>query len=170
MAMEVLLNLFALVQATGAIIGAGGSVVGELVYLRAMQDGRVDAAERLHLRLIARALRWGMIILLVGSIGLVLTDHIFDVALQPALTASYWSEMALVLIIIGVAWALSKHKLPFWLGSAAIFSGWWFLAFLCMGRLPYLGLGASIAAYVVITLVIAALLIYARMLTRHPHA
>jgi hypothetical protein len=163
--MNLLLNIFALIQALGAIIGAGGSVWGELSYLKAMQDGRVDSSERMHLRRIARALRWGMILLLIGSIGLVLSDYIFSIPLQPALSTSYWSEMTLALIVIASAWALSRRKLPFWLLSAAVFTGWWFLAALTLGQLPALSWGATLAAYVVATGIMAAILSYARMLT-----
>jgi hypothetical protein len=163
--MSVLLSIFALLQAIGAIIGAGGSVVGELAYLKAMQDQRIDHAEAAHLRLIARALRWGMGLVLVGSIGLVVLDYGYGAVLQPALTSGYWLEMTLVLLIITASWALSRRRIAFWLGSSAAFAAWWYLALLDLGMAPALGYGASLAVYVLATAIIAAILSYARMLT-----
>lgn len=163
--MWVLLNFFALVQAVGAIIGAGGSVVGELAYLKAMQDGRIDGAERRQLAIIARALRYGMILLLLGSIALVLADYSFSLPFIPALTTSYWLLMTLALVVIYFSWALSRRKVAFWLGSAAVFTGWWCIVFLTIGYFPELSYGASIVIYVVATAFFAALLSYARMLT-----
>ncbi len=163
--MQLLLSTFALVQAVGAIVGAGGSVVGELSYLKAMQDQRIDHAEAAHLRLIAKALRWGMALVLIGSIGLVVFDYGAGAVLQPGLTTSYWLEMTFVLLIIAASWALSRRRVAFWLGSAAAFAAWWYLALLDLGRAPALSYGASLAAYVVASAIIAAILAYARMLT-----
>lgn len=165
--MQVLLGAAALIQAIGAIIGAGGSVVGELAYLKAMQDHRIDQAEAAHLRLIARALRWGMGFVLVGSLGLVFLDYYLGLA-QPGLTTAYWLEMTLALIIIAASWALSRRRVAFWLGSAAAFAAWWYLALLDIGQAPALSYGASLAAYVVGAGIIAGILVYARMLTARP--
>lgn len=162
--MEALLIGSALVQAIGAIIGAGGSVISELVYVKAVQDGRISGAERAHLAIVARGLRIGMLLLLLGSIALVALDYVFQLPMQPALTAEYWLLMTLALTIIGVTWALSKRRLPFWLGSAAAFVGWWFAALLTVGRLPELGYGGTLAAYLVTTGIVAGLFAYARML------
>jgi hypothetical protein len=130
-----------------------------------MQDQRIDHAEREHLALIARALRWGMILVLIGSIGLVLIDYAYGTPLQPALTTGYWLEMTFALVIIAASWALSRKKVSFWLGSAIAFTGWWSLVLLDLGRAPALGYGASLALYVIATAIIAAILAYARMLT-----
>jgi hypothetical protein len=163
--MQALIGIAVLVQAAGAIIGAGGSVIGELSYLQAMQDMRVSHAEHEHLTTIARALRWGMLMLLGGSIGLVILDYLAGSQLQPALTNGYWVEMTLAFIVIWASWALSRERVVFWLGSAAAFTGWWSLALLTLGRAPTLGYGASLGLYVIATAIIAAILAYARMLT-----
>ena len=39
-------------QALGAVIGVVTVVWGELAYMRAMKDGKVDTAERAHLKII----------------------------------------------------------------------------------------------------------------------
>jgi hypothetical protein len=166
--MNALLFSFALLQAVGSVVGAGGAVFAEIFYLRAIQDGTIDDAERAHLRIVANALRWGMLILLVGSIGLVLTDFIYDVPVQPALTHAYWIEMGLAFAIIFFSWALSRRRVGFIVSSAAVFAGWWFMALLVFGRLPYITFGAAAALYVVTTAVIAALLFYVRIFIVKP--
>lgn len=167
--MTELLTTFALVQAAGAAIGAGGAVFAEIFYLRAIQDGKIDTAERAHLLIIVRGLKWGMILLLVGSIGLVVTAFAYAVPVQPAETHAYWVEMGLVFAIIFASWALRRKLMGFMLSSAAIFTGWWFLAFLVFGRLPSMSVGEAVALYLVTTTLIMVMLLYARMLmTRAP--
>jgi hypothetical protein len=164
--MNELLITFTLIQAVGALIGAGGSIFAEIFYVRAIQDGTIDDAERAHLQIIAEGLRWGMFTLLTGSIGLVLTDFVYVVPVQPALTTAYWVQMVLALAIIFFSWALSRHWVSFTMGSSAVFSGWWFMALLVFGRLPAMSFGASIALYVVACGLTAGLLAYARMTVR----
>jgi hypothetical protein len=163
--MTLLLAIFAIVQAVGSVIGAGGSVLAEIFYIRAMQDGTLDAAEKAHLRMVADALRWGMLILLIGSIGLTLTSFVYDVPTQPALTHAYWTLMGLIFAVIFFSWALSRKKIGFLLGSAAIFCGWWYIALLVFGRLPALRFGEAVALYIVATALIACVLMYARFIT-----
>ncbi len=160
--MNFALSLFALLQAIGAIIGAGGVVISELFYFRAIRDGRIDTAEREQLQLIAGALKLGMILLLISSIALVLVNFIFVTPIQPALTSPYWSEMTIALVVITSSWALSRGKVKHWLGAASVFSGWWFLVFLTLGRSAPMSYGASLAIYVVFVALIAVILGYLR--------
>ncbi|MGH7175449.1 MAG: hypothetical protein ACREGR_03780 [Minisyncoccia bacterium] len=162
--MGTLIAIFAVLQAVGAILGAGGAVWGELSYFNAIADGRLDRAERAHLSVIAKALRWGMLILLVSSIALVLIAFILSNPLQPALTSGYWALMTLALVVIWASWALSRRRVPFWFGSAAIFTGWWMMALLALGRLPLLSYGATVAFAIVACAIIAGVLAYIRSL------
>lgn len=162
--MQALVPYLVFCQTLGAFIGAFTAVWSEIVYIRAMKDGRVDVAERAHLDGIARGLRFGMTLLLLASFGLVVVEYELHVPLQPALAPSYWVSMTLALLIIGVSWALSRKFISFALGSATIFSAWWFLAFLTIGQLPALSFGASIAFLVVATGIFYALLQYSRFL------
>lgn len=154
-------------QALGATTGALTAVWSELAYIRAMRDGQIDSAERAHLRSIARGLRFGMFLLLLSSLGLVVVAYLVRVAEQPALTASYWILMALAVSIIGISWALSLRRISFALGSAIVFTAWWFLVFLTLGQVPALSFGAAAAFFVVATTIFYALLQYARMLALH---
>ncbi len=151
-------------QALGASVGAAAAIFGELAYVRSMRDGKIDAAERAHLDGLARGLRFGMLLLLVASFALVIAAYASHASLQPALTASYWTLMALALLIIGVSFALSRRRIPFALGSAAVFAAWWFLVYLTLGQLPALSFGAAAALYVVAAALLYAMLHYARLL------
>lgn len=151
-------------QAFGAVVGAVTAVWGELAYIRAMKDGKIDHAERAHLAQIGRGLRFGMVLILVASLGLVVAAYAENRVPQPALSASYWMLVALALLVTGVTWALSRKKISFALGSALVFTGWWFLVFLTLGKLPALTFGAAAALFVVSTAILYGVLRYLRFL------
>ena len=147
-----------LVQALGAVVGALCTIWGEFAYVRAIGDKRVDAAELAHLNAIARGLYFGMTLLLLASLGLVITAYLNEAQLQPALTSSYWSFMALALLTTLLTGARSRGHISFSVGTGAIFTAWWFLAYLALGQLPPLSFGASIALYLVATTIFYGLL------------
>lgn len=158
-----LISFLVFCQALGAFVGAVAAVWSEVVYLRAMRDGRIDTAEREHLHVIARGLRFGMTLLLLASLGLILVAYAFSFP-QPALTASYWTLIALALLIISVSWALSRKHISFALGSASIFTAWWFLVYLSFGLIPPMSFGAAVMSFIVATAIFYAVLQYARLL------
>ena len=162
--MTSLISLLVFCQVLGAFSGAFSAVWGEIAYVRAMRDGKVDAAERAHLDIIARALRWGMSLILLSSLGLVVVAYAMQTAEQPAFSASYWALVALALIVIGVSHALSRKTVSFALGSAVVFTAWWFLAYLTLGWLPIRSFGAAVAFFVVATAIFYGVLQYMRML------
>lgn len=105
-----------------------------------------------------------MTLVVAASLGLVIVSYRTGALVQPAETSSYWSFMALVILVTLATWAISREKLSFSLGSAAVFTGWWFLAYLALGRLPAFSVGVAAALYVVATVVFWGLLHYLRML------
>ncbi|MFZ2167817.1 MAG: hypothetical protein WAV50_03020 [Minisyncoccia bacterium] len=151
-------------QVLGALVGAFTTVWGEIVYLHALRDGRIDHAERAHLRVIAQGLRFGMTLLLISSFALVGIAYASSAAYQPALTSGYWELIVLALVVVYVSWALSRGRISFALGSAIAFTGWWFLAYLTLGWMPSLSFGATLAFFVIATGIFYAILEYARML------
>lgn len=160
--MPTFVSFLVLCQAFGAFVGACATIWGEITYVRAMQDGTADTAERAHLQVIAKGLRVGMFIVLLSSLGLVISAYMLNASLQPALTASYWTFVVLSLLIISVSWALSRRHISFSIGSAAIFTAWWFLAYLTLGLLPPLSFGAEVAYYIVAAAIIYVVLSSAR--------
>jgi len=151
-------------QALGAGIGALTAVWGELAYIRAMRDGNIDAAERAHLRAIGNGLRFGLILLLLASFGFVVVAYMQGSTLQPALSPDYWILMALALVVIGVSWALARRRIPFALGSAALFAAWWFLVYFSFGWLSPLSFGAAVMSFIVATAIFYGVLYYVRLL------
>ncbi|MEK7515884.1 MAG: hypothetical protein AAB555_03110 [Patescibacteria group bacterium] len=151
-------------QALGAATGAFTAVWAELAYLRAKRDGQVDAAERAHLDIIARGLRFGMTLLLLASLGLVIVAYILQSTTQPALTPAYWTLIAVALVIVGVSWAISRRHFPFSLGSAIIFTSWWFLAYFTLGLLSPISFGSSVAFLIIATAIVYAAISYLRFL------
>ena len=128
-------------QALGAVIGAITAVWGEIAYVRASADGVITNAETAHLKKLGYGLRFGLSLLLLASLGLVIKAYTNSLGVQPALTTSYWILIALALFIIFLSWALARKKIPFALGSAAVFTAWWFLAYLALGLIPSLSFG-----------------------------
>lgn len=158
---------FLFCQALGASIGAVMAVWSEFVYIRAIRDGKIDVAERRHLDIIAKGLRFGMTLLLLASLALVVAAYTLHAAPQPALTPAYWILILLALLIIGISWALSRRHVSFAIGSAIIFTSWWFLSYLTLGWLPTVSFGSAVALLVVATAVVYALLYYIRFLADH---
>lgn len=167
--MTALVSFLVFCQALGASVGAFTSVWGELAYIRDMRDGKIDTAERAHLNIIAKGLRFGMTLLLLASLGLVIIAYVSHDTLQPALTPAYWILVVLVLIVIGISWALSRRHISFAFGSAAVFTAWWFLAYLTLGRLPPLSFGAAVAFFIVATMIFYGLLQGVRTLVHPKH-
>lgn len=162
--MTALVSFLVFCQVLGALTGASTAVWGELAYIRAMRDGAIDAAERAHLNVIAKGLRFGMLTILLSSFGLVVTAYLLQTDPQPALSPEYWTVIILALLVTGISWALSRKRISFAFGSAIIFTGWWFLAYLTLGWMPPLSFGGAVAFYVVATGIFYAVLQYARFL------
>jgi len=160
--MTTLVPFLVFCQAFGALVGASTAIWSELSYIRAMRDGKIDVAERKHLDIISHGLRYGMTIFLLASLGLVVSAYINNNSPQPALTPSYWTAIAIALIIITVAWALSRKRLSFNLASAALFTSWWFLVYLAFGWLS-LSFGSAMMSFVVTTGIFYGLLYYVRL-------
>ncbi len=156
-------TLLATLQATGALIGVSCAVWSEVAYLRAAADGAISAAEQAHLRIVGRGLRFGLLLVLFSSLGLVVRAYVARATVQPALTASYWVLVSLALLIVALSSALARKRVPFLLGSAAAFTAWWFLAYLSLGLLPIKSFGSAIALYVIVGAVLYALIAFTRM-------
>ncbi len=153
-------------QALGAIIGTATVVWGELSYLRAIRDGRIDEGERKHLEMIARGLRFGMTLLLLASLALIFVAYASHDVMQPGLMSEYWLLVLGALLIVAVSWALSRKVISFALGSAVLFTAWWFLTYLTLGAFSVTSFGAVIGFFIVAIVIFYGVLQYIRMLSR----
>lgn len=160
-----MIAIFIILQVVGALMGAFGAVWAELAYLHALKDGVISRAERRHLITIARTLRFGMFVLLLASLGFIYTVYLGG-GIQVALTSTYWIEMLIVFVILMTSWALSRNQMQFALGSGIVFSGWWFLVFLLVGKTGAAGFGELLALFTLFTAVFCAILTYIRFLKR----
>ena len=106
----------------------------------------------------------GMGLLLLASLALVIDSYVLRTAVQPAITAGYWTLMALALLAVYTSWALSRRLISYALGSAAAMTAWWLLAYLTLGRLPTLSFGSTLALYVVLVVAISVVLYLIRLL------
>src|SRR3989344_1718544 len=104
--MPTLVAFIVFCQALGALVGACTTGWGELASLRALRDGKIDHAERAHLRIIAHGLHFGMTLLLLASLALVVAAYPLHAAVQPAVMPIYWALIMFALLIIYVSWAL----------------------------------------------------------------
>ena len=165
--MAALISFLIFCQALGACIGVCMTMWGEFAYVCAMRDKKLDTAERTHLHFIAHGLRFGMTLLLLASFSLVIIAYVLHESLQPAVTASYWIFIIFALLTIGISWALSRRRISFALGSAAVLTAWWLLFYLTFGLLPVRSFGSAVALYAVLTAVVYAALHYIRLLALH---
>ncbi|MFZ1075601.1 MAG: hypothetical protein WAN50_04480 [Minisyncoccia bacterium] len=162
-----IVSLLVLCQALGAAAGVFLAIRGEIAYVQAMRDGKIDRAERAHLDLLANGLRFGMTAILFSSLCLVILSYAASFVPQPALSTSYWFLITLALIVTLVSWALSRNRISFAFGSAIIFTGWWFLTYLNFGLLPGLSFGPLFAFFVVAVAVFYGLLQTLRYFALH---
>src|SRR3989344_3279263 len=166
--MDVLLTFLVCLQVLGGAIGVFYAMRGEFAYINAIKDDAIDRAERAHLDHLASGLWYGMTLVVAASTGLVILAYRLGTPLQPAETSVYWSFVALILLVTLLTWALSRERISFSLGSSAVFTGWWFLLYIALGRLPSLSLGASVALFVIVTAIFYALLRYLRAFATTP--
>lgn len=159
--MTTLVSVLVFCQAFGAVIGTFTAVWSEISYAWAMRDRRIDEAERNHLRIIGHGLRFGLLLLLVSSLGLVIAAYVLGAA-QPALSAGYWVQLTLVFIIIVISWNISRRRTPYVHLSAIAFTAWWFMLYLTLGQLPALSFGAFVSYFVIATGILYLVLAIAR--------
>lgn len=151
-------------QVIGAVVGVVSVVAGELRYIRALRDGRIDAGERAQIESIGYGLKYGMTLLLVGTGGLVYVAYFLKSAQQPALSSGYWMLMGVALLIITISSRIARRDIRFGMGTAILFTSWWFLSFLSLGWLT-LTIGSAIASLLVTTVVFYGILSYIRLLS-----
>lgn len=157
---------FLFFQMLGALLGASMVVWGEFAYIHALKDGKIDSAEQAYLHKIGNGLRFGMTLFLFASVGLVVVAFLLHTEVQPAQTTLYWVLTALSILTIATSWMLSRHRISFLLGSAIIFTSWWFLAYLVLGLVSMLSFGIAVAFFVIATAIFYAVFGYTRFLAQ----
>ncbi len=154
------------VHLIATLLGAGSITVAEWQYFRALMDGRIDAGERAHLNALFFSLRYALVLMVLADVVLSVALYALPGAPAITLTAPYWLEMVLTILLIGASWLRFHGRIPFWAGSAIAFTGWWYLAGLDLGFLPVAGFGSAFVGFIVSVALIAVLFRYARFLVR----
>lgn len=164
--MTTLIAIAAFVHVLGAAIGAAGITFGEVFYLKATADGRVDARERDYMHTTFFALKWGLMLILVSGIALGILEYAYVGAENHVLAAPWWFINTLAFVIIFAGWGMAREKISWALGSALAFSGWWMVFMLDAWQItsPETSFSymALVFTYVVFAAVTAAVLSYAR--------
>jgi len=111
----------------GAALGAGGALFAEIFYAKATADGRVDHREHEWFHATFFALRWGMTLVLLSGIALVVVQYFLPNSPERVLHPALWAQNALSLLILGLAYALTKKRISWQTGAATIFAAWWML-------------------------------------------
>jgi hypothetical protein len=121
------LFICAALASLGGALGAVGISFGELFYARAIADGKIENCEKEYIRATFWSLRAGMALVLIGSIGRIALQYFAWDAPQHALTDSFWMSLTLAIVVMVAGWALSSNRIPWRLGSALGFAGWWMI-------------------------------------------
>lgn len=157
-------SVLLLAHTAGAIIGAVGVTVAELLYIKATIDGRVDIRERHYIESTFFALRWGMSVLLITGFALIMCGFMFPEYNSPVLEASFWVTQTLILLVLIVGWMLARSIIVWWVGSALVFTAWWMILFLTVWELLPPSYFSLIFTYILLSFVVAGVLSYIRMI------
>ena len=155
--MTSLIPLLSGLHLIGTALGCGGITFAEIFYLKAAKDGRIDAAERDHIRSTYWAMKWGLSIALVAGLLLTVVQYQLQASDQAVMYAALWMQDTLAVIIIISGWALAARAFPWWLATALAFSAWWTMLLLHAWQtlpLNYLSLVFMYLLFVVATAII----------------
>jgi len=164
MTIENLIIFFTVLHTLGAALGALGVTFAEILYLKATRDGRVDAREREYIRTTFFALRWGLTLVLLSGVVLGIIEYQNPNAAQGVLFAPLWFQNTLALIIIATGYALAKNRIPWWLGSSALLTSWWFTLVIDAWRSVPFSYLSLVISFIVLTFIAAGALSYVRLL------
>ncbi len=159
--------LLALGQLMGAVVGAASAVLAEVWYLEALRDGKVTRKENKHIAVATHGLRFGMSLVLLSSLGLLVTDYLLGGGRSAVLTPSYGALFGIIVLIFAISWTMSKRPKTFAWGSLVTFSAWWFMVYLTLGALPIDSLVAAAGIFLGTLLLLSVILHSARSFARH---
>lgn len=151
----------------GAALGAGGVLFAEVFYTKATADGRIDKRERAYFETTYWSLRWGMTTVLLTGIALIYIQYFLPDSPQAVLYAPLWIQNTLALFITVSAWALSRGMIPWWVGSALAFAGWWMMLILDAFQHFSFSYFTLLVVYVIAVFASAVFWGYARVLAHH---
>ena len=141
--------LFDLLFSIGITLGVGASTFALLFYIRALEDGTIDASEKRFMHTVYIVLRIGMGLMVFGLLATLLSN-------QVSITAPYLMQWTLLGIITGNAILMSYHFMPMRFGPILAGGSWYSLFFVTAlePNIPYSILLAYYGIFLVLFYVI----------------
>lgn len=142
----------------GTVLGAGAATFAEILHMRAMRDGVIDAEENATLRVTYRILRIGLFITIITGFAFLLYFRFVSGQTFILYSEKLWAKMTIVLLIPLNAYLLQLRRVPFWLGSAVSLTAWYAAIILGVYRGIPLSYLEILGLFAVATLAMAAVL------------
>lgn len=141
----------------GTILGVGGATIAEVQASLAYRNGKASEEARSLLHANYFVIRVGMGIILLSVLGMFWYQ--LNAGNTWILTSEkLWIKDLMFVAIFVNAVLLTKHLIPFWLGTSISLTSWWGATLLGLaGRLPY-GFVTYLVWYVVAIFVVAGVL------------
>ena len=158
-----LIPILAALNTFGALVGTGFTTFAEVFYTHAVSDGEIDHHERKYLRRLFKGFTFGITLVLLSNLALIVLEYLVPDAPQAVLAAPFWALQTLTLLIIATGWLLSKRRISWWLGSAAVLTAWWMMLLIDLGFFNTSSYLVLVFDYILVTALVAGLLSYARM-------
>lgn len=150
-----------------AIIGVGAATLGEVLYLKDMRDGKIDANEARQLKITYHLMRWSMIILIISGIlmvGIIVYKSGTAILYDSRMMAKY----IIVIIMVANAAMIKFRKIPMWLGAPLSLVSWWAEFVLGKWRLLEEDLYVIIFVYIIAVLIVGVFLKFIEKLISKP--
>lgn len=134
-----LLHIVDFIFTVGLTLGVGSSTFALIFFIRALQDGVIDASEKRFMHTVYTVLRIGMILIFVGLIGRALFD---TYSLQLGL------QLALLSVITINAILMTKRMMPMQYGPILAGGSWYSLFIVTQTGIASFGFFIALLAYI----------------------
>ena len=135
-----LLHIVDFIFTVGLTLGVGSSTFALIFFIRALQDGVIDASEKRFMHSVYAVLRIGMVLSLIGLIG-----H----ALYSAYSLQLGLQLTLLAFITTNAVLMTKRLMPMRYGPVLAGGSWYSLFIVTQTDIASLGLWFAFIGYIV---------------------
>lgn len=135
-----LLHIVDFIFTVGLTLGVGSSTFALIFFIRALQDGVIDASEKRFMHSVYAVLRIGMVLSLIGLIG-----H----ALYSVYSLQLGLQLTLLVVITTNAVLMTKRLMPMRYGPVLAGGSWYSLFIVTQTDIASLGLGFALIGYIV---------------------
>ena len=157
--------VFRISHIVGTALGVGGATFLEIFSIYFGRDGKVDIFEHEVLRICISVLRWGLIILAFSGFGLLVMSRLRMLGPESYYAPRFLAKMAIILILLLVAFLMNMRLINFKLGSAISTTSWYAALVLGLWRGIKVNLLVVMLVYVVCIAVVYFTLEFFRKIT-----